>query len=261
MKNVFFFLTSEKEVRRNDFQKEFQKVRMAYLVSALVAGLFYVPAFGQSLTGEYKMVGRRCEDSRKLAPPTGDAQTMFFGEDGSFRHTFFQADNPFPEGLETYQERRRERRIDEFLEFLEEDKQNHKSACKEHGKGVIFEGDKDLCEPENERELFAKWRRDRIASAEAELEKEEEEDRRLMEEAGECSMRLEGRFSSQGNRMTVLPEEFLASEDCGDDRSYPPRRSIRYYFEDRFLLFVHSPMRDSREYCGSSDWAEIWIRQ
>ena len=235
--------------------------RAGYFILALVAGVFCVPTFGQDLTGEYKMVGRRCEDSGKLVPPTGDAQTMLFDEDGSFRHTFFQVHNPFPEGLEEYQEGRRERRINEFLGLLEEDKQNHESACREHGRGAIFEGEKDLCEPENKKALYAKWRRERIASAEAELEKQEEEDRRLVEEAGECSMRLEGRYSSQGDRMTVFPEEFFASEDCGNDSSYPPRRSIRYYFEGRFLLFVHSPIRDSRQYCGSSDWAEVWIRQ
>ena len=234
------------------------------LVPVLTAGLL-VPAFGQTLTGDYKMIGRRCEDNKQLAPPDGSAQTMSFESDGSFRHTYFIINVPQAEEggltIEEHSERRRERRIARALEYFEEDKQTHESACRNHGE-VRDEDGRDLCEPGRKRELYERWRSERMENVEKELERAEDEDKRFMEShTAECSMEFNGSYRARGNRLTVSQQDFSASEGCGGDASYPSRPNRTYYFEGRFLYLVQPADSNSRDYCGSSDWSEIWFRK
>lgn len=235
------------------------------LIAFIAAGLC-APALGQALPGDYQMIGRRCEDSKKLAPPDDSTQMIFFESNGSFRHTFFVINAPFAgdgETLEEHQERRRERKTARFLGYFEEDRARHEKACREQGAGVIDDGlGNDACVSRHKERLYEKWRSERMAELEEELDRDEEEDRRFIEDnTFECFMELNGSYTAQGSRLSIFPGAFSATEGCGADSSYPDRLDMSYYIEGATLYLVNRANEISREYCGSSDWAEIYVRQ
>ena len=225
-------------------------------MSLILAGLC-VPAFGQSLSGEYEMIGRRCEDSGKMAPPDDSTLTVVFTSGGSFRYDFFKASGNDIEKMEEILEKERAR----YRRYFEEDKQTHEKVCREQGMGAVFdeEGNIDLCEPSNKRKLYARWKRERRAEADEMIAELEEEIER-QEDAGPCSMSLEGRYEASGNRLVIFPQDFSASESCGE-QSYPKRLAMTYYFDGPYLYLVNPANDSSREYCSRSDWAEIYLRQ
>ena len=238
------------------------KVLPVCLVPVLSAGLC-VPAFGQTLTGDYKIIGRRCEDSKLLVPPAVSTQTLSFRSDGSFQHSLFVIDVPTAaEGemtIEENQERRRERRTAQFLRYFEDDKKQHERDCIAHGT-INDENGRDLCSPRQKEKLYGRWRSERIAEAEKELAREEKKDRRgIAAQIRECSKEIGGRYTARGNRLTLFPEDFFASEDCSKDESYPLRSTMTYYFEGEFLYLVRPADRLSEKHCGFSDWAEIYF--
>ena len=226
----------------------FKKLFFCFLTSALCA-----PAFAQTLTGTYEMLGRRCENSKKMAPPDDATVGMTFRSNETFRMTFFHA--PSAATFEEIEEHREDTK-DRIQRYLEEDKQTHEEACREHGS--VFEGetDTDLCEPSNKRRFYARLEKDRKKETSAELARLEE----IEENTGPCSMTLNGRYETSGNRLTLFPGDFSASEYCGE-QSYPPRASMTYYFEGPYLYLVNAADSNSRKHCGSSDWAEILLKK
>ncbi len=230
---------------------------------------FCFPASGQTgaLPGDYELVGRRCENnSRDLIPPDGDTtQEMFFGGNGSFRGTYFSQKGSFDE--EEYREVRERRQRDErarALEFFEEDKERHEAACREHGE-MLSETNEDMCSSQFKKRLYEKWRRDRVKEAERWLKEEEEREEKELADIprGPCSMEHNGRYTAQGNRLTIFTGDFKASASCGADSSLPSEINMTYYFEKngQTLYLVTEPNEDSREHCGNSNWAFIFSRK
>ena len=234
----------------------FQKTLFTIFLS-----LMAFPALGQEITGDYTMFSRRCEDTGKLVTPEDSSvMEMSFNQNGRFRHQFTYTNEP-PE-RPTLAEIR-----DRHLRYFEEDKALHEQVCADHPEGTVIDLDtgQDLCTAEGKEKFYRSSRATRIRDAEREFEEREEEydDMVSGHVFGDCVLTAQGSYSVQGTSLTLSISNFIATAACGSGASYPTGGAIGnidYYFSNGKLYLVRPSDENSREYCGSSDWSEIYSR-
>ena len=240
----------------------FQKTILVLFLSVIA-----IPAFGQEITGEYTRIGTRCENTGKLVTRGSDAVTeLFFYQDGSFEHIFSSYNEPPERPSENEEFLGQEERIrDRHLSWFEEDKARHEEVCEEYGQAFNEEG-QDECSSSVKNRMYAQWRANREREAEQEWEEEKNRLEREYDEIisqqvfGDCVIKGGGSYSTSANSLSLSLGDLTATPACGLDNSYPRSVTINYYFENGKLHLVLPADEDSREYCGSSDVAEIYSR-
>ena len=227
-------------------------LQAVFLLTAAVVS-FSVPAKAQNLEGSYTTAGRRCEDSRLFVPIDGSIEEMTFSEGGLFQHITTTTDD----GEITLEEYVEEIRTNAQKRY-DDDVESHERACKRSDGEILNEDNENICEKSEKQKMYDRWWSEIVDPVEQEIEEIEADH----SEGGVCQMTLTGDWSVQGERLTVQSASFTATSACGNEDS-PNFRSITvdYYFEDGFLYLAQPPNRHSQEFCGNSDWAEIYIKK
>ena len=229
-------------------------------ILCLFLSIMAFPVFAQELTGDWTMIGRRCENNTDNLIPPGDGSVM----EMVFNHQNRTFSNIFRYTIEQPQGPSEEEIRDRHLGYFEEEKQSHEDLCRTEGEGVIVASDgfTDLCTPQNKQELFNNMRASRERDAQREFEEAKTLHNQFLSEYsssfGECRLTLTGNYSLPGGRvLNLFVNDFTATQACGD-ASYPPRVNTTYYFDSGNLYIVQPANENSRPYCGSLDWAEIY---
>ena len=234
--------------------KFFSKKFFIGLSLAVCAGLS-APAFGQSVVGEWELVGRKCQGKDHLIPIGNSAQTISFRRGGQIQYDSVSLHETMT------REEFREEIMSKALTDFEEDREKHERLCR-NGMPVGEEGADgefiDLCSREGKKYLYDKWRNSRLDEA----EKWFEENAPPEGADGPCRIASEGRYSLSGRRLTVDLSSETASPSCGMEGGGGGRRiSGDIYFKDGDLYWIRPPVEESRKFCGSSNYEMILFRR
>ena len=219
--------------------------KINFLFLLITVALFSVPAMTQNLEGSYTTMGRRCEDNHFFIPIEGAIEEMTFSKDGSFQHVTVSADV----GAMTVKEV-----IEETKSQGQKDSDRVKSyerICRRSDGEILNAGYENICEKsEKQKKVYDQWWNEIMNSAAQEFEDDI------------CQMTLTGDWSVQGEKLTVQAKSFEATSACGNEASSSFRSiTVDYYFEDGFLYLTQPSNKHSQDFCGDSDWAEIYLKK
>lgn len=208
-------------------------------------------SIAQDLEGAYTTVGRRCEDSKLFVPIEGSIEEMVF-RGGLFQHVTTTTD----EGEMTTEEYIEEKRTTARKRY-DDTVESHERACRD-GEEIFDDNYGNICEKEGKEQIYDQWWDDIMNPVEQEIEEIEEE----RSGSGICQMTLTGNWSVRGEILTIQQTSFNSTSACGNQTSSGFRSvTVNYYFEDNFLYLSQPANEQSREFCGDSDWAEIYLKK